>query len=117
MGSHSLVGQRPDTLDGVVEEVRHRFPNTEFVLSEGDALEYEIPEEVDVIYLFNPFDEEATQGLLRKVKPVFKSEKRIDLVYVHPIHCQVLQQELGEPIAVIQNLKGIPEAKVFSNYR
>ncbi|MCB9186409.1 MAG: class I SAM-dependent methyltransferase [Flavobacteriales bacterium] len=100
-----------------VEKVRDRFPNTEFVLSEGDALEYEIPEEVDVIYLFNPFDEEATQGLLRKVKPVFKSEKRIDLVYVHPIHCQVLQQELGEPIAVIQNLKGIPEAKVFSNYR
>ncbi|MCB9190454.1 MAG: class I SAM-dependent methyltransferase [Flavobacteriales bacterium] len=98
-----------------IETVRQRFPNTEFVLTEGDALAYDFPEEIDVIYLFNPFDEEATRGLLRKVKPVFEREKRIDLVYVHPIHCQVLQQELGEPISVIQNLKGIPEAKVFSN--
>jgi SAM-dependent methyltransferase len=98
-----------------IETVRHRFPNTEFVLTEGDALAYDIPEEVDVIYLFNPFDEEATRGLLRSVKPVFEREKRIDLVYVHPIHCQVLQQELGEPKAVISNVKGIPEVKIFSN--
>jgi SAM-dependent methyltransferase len=98
-----------------IVRVRDRFPNTEFVLSEGDALAYDIPEEVDVIYLFNPFDEEATRGLLRSVKPVFEREKRIDLVYVHPIHCQVLQQELGEPEAVISNAKGIPEVKIFSN--
>lgn len=98
-----------------VEKVRDRFPNTEFVLSEGDALEYEIPEEVDVIYLFNPFDEEATRKLLTKVKPTFKQPKQMYLIYVNPVHCNVFQQELGEPTSVVKNAKGIPEVKVFSN--
>lgn len=98
-----------------IEKVRSRFPNTEFVLNEGDALVYDIPEEVDVIYLFNPFDEEATRGLLKKVKPSFNRDRPLYLVYVNPIHCHVLQQELGEPTAIIRNAKGIAEVKIFGN--
>lgn len=98
-----------------IETVRGRFPNTEFVLQEGDALHYDIPEEVDVIYLFNPFDETATSELLKKVKPAFERRKPLFLIYVHPIHCNVLQEELGEPMNVITNSKGTPEVKVFSN--
>ncbi|MBI1286800.1 MAG: methyltransferase domain-containing protein [Flavobacteriales bacterium] len=98
-----------------IERVRERFPNTEFILNEGDALTFDIPEEVDVIYLFNPFDEEATRKLLMKVKPTFKQSKQMYLVYVNPVHCNVLQQELGEPTAIVKNAKGIPEVKVFSN--
>lgn len=98
-----------------VQTVRSRFPKTEFVLQEGDALQYDIPEEVDVIYLFNPFDEEATLGLLKKVKPAFEREKPVYLVYVNPVHCHVLQQELGEATAIIKNVKGIAEVKIFGN--
>ena len=98
-----------------IEKVRARFPNTEFVLNEGDALTYDIPEEVDVIYLFNPFDEEAVRGLLKKVKPVFDSSRPAHLVYVHPIHCSVLEEQLGQPISVIKNWKGMPDVAVFSN--
>lgn len=98
-----------------IEKVRNRFPNTEFVLNEGDALAYDIPDEVGVIYLFNPFDEEATRGLLQKVKPSFNRTRPMHLVYVNPIHCHVLQQELGEPSAIIKNAKDIPEVKIFSN--
>ncbi len=98
-----------------IELVRDKFPNTEFVLHEADALTYEIPEEVDVIYLFNPFDEAATRGLLQKVKPSFNRKRPLYLVYVNPIHCHVLQQELGKPSQVITNAKGTPEVKIFSN--
>jgi len=98
-----------------IERVRNRFPNTEFELQEGDALQYDIPEEVDVIYLFNPFDETATRELLKKVKPAFQRRKPLFLIYVHPIHCNVLQEELGEPMNVISNSKGAPEVTVFSN--
>lgn len=98
-----------------IEKVRSRFPNTQFQLQEGDALQYDIPKEVDVIYLFNPFDEEATRALLKKVKPSFNRNKPLHLVYVNPIHCKVLQQELGEPTSVIKNAKDIPEVKIFSN--
>lgn len=98
-----------------IETVRDRFPNTEFVLDEGDALTYSIPTEVDVIYLFNPFDEEALKGLIKMVKPAFSVTKSVYLIYVHPVHCSVLESEFGEPIKVIKNWKGIPDVAVFSN--
>lgn len=98
-----------------IETVKDRFPNTEFDLQEGDALQFDIPSEVDVIYLFNPFDEEAVSGLMKKVKPAFDRSKPIYLVYVNPVHCAVMQKQLGEPFVTLRNLKGFPEAKLFSN--
>jgi SAM-dependent methyltransferase len=98
-----------------IEKVRDRFPNTEFILEEGDALQFDIPDEVDVIYLFNPFDEEAMRGLMKKVKPAFNRSKQTHLVYVHPVHSSVLEKELGQPISLIKNWKGMPDVVVFSN--
>ena len=98
-----------------IEKVRDRFPNTEFVLEEGDALAFDIALEVDVIYLFNPFDEEALTGLMKKVKPTFERAKPIYLVYVHPVHCSVIEGQLGNPMEVVKNWKGIPDVAVFGN--
>ena len=98
-----------------IAKVQDRFPNTEFVLEEGDALALDIAEEVDVIYLFNPFDEEALTGLMKKVKPSFERTKPIYLVYVHPVHCKVIEAQLGNPIEVVKNWKGIPDVAVFGN--
>lgn len=98
-----------------IERVRDKFPETDFVLEEGDALTYPIREEIDVIYLFNPFDEEALKGLMEMVKPAFGRKKAIYLIYVHPVHCSVLEEELGNPIEVVKNWKGIPDVAVFSN--
>jgi len=98
-----------------IERVRGRFPATEFILEEGDALTYPIREEIDVIYLFNPFDEEALKGLMKMVKPAFGRQKPIHLIYVHPVHCSVLEDALGNPIEVVKNWKGIPDVAVFSN--
>lgn len=98
-----------------IEKVRNKFPNTEFILEEGDALEYQIPEEVDVIYLFNPFDADAIRSLIKQLKPAFKRDKKMHLVYLHPVHCNVLEEAFGDPESVIKNWKGIPDVAVFSN--
>ncbi len=98
-----------------IEKVKSKFPKTEFVLQEGDALQYDITEEVDVIYFFNPFDEDAVRGLMLKVKPAFERKKPIYLVYVHPVHCNVLEEVLGDPTSVVKNWKQIPDVAVFSN--
>ncbi len=98
-----------------IERVRNKFSTTIFDLQEGDALIYEIPEEVDVIYLFNPFDAHAISDLLKQVKPAFKRPKPVHLVYVHPIHCNVLESELGKPNVIIKNQKGITDVAIFSN--
>jgi hypothetical protein len=37
------------------------------------------------------------------------------LVYLHPIHCNVLEEVFGNPESVIKNWKGIPDVAVFSN--
>jgi SAM-dependent methyltransferase len=98
-----------------IEKVRNKFVNTEFLLQEGDALEYQIPEEVDVIYLFNPFDAAAIRSLIKQLKPAFNRNKKVHLVYLHPIHCNVLEEAFGNPESVIKNWKGIPDVAVFSN--
>jgi SAM-dependent methyltransferase len=97
-----------------IEKVKNRFPNTEFVLREGDALAFDIPEEVDVIYHFNTFDENAVRSLMKKVKPVFVKQKSIYLIYVHPVHSDVLEEALGSPISIINNQKGGVDVAVFS---
>lgn len=98
-----------------IERVRDRFPNTEFVLQEGDALSFDIPEEVDVIYLFNPFDEETVSRLMSRVKPSFDRKKPICLIYVHPVHSSVLRNSLGKPFASIDSGKGMPDVMIFCN--
>lgn len=98
-----------------IETVKGRFPKTEFVLQEGDALTYDIPDEVDVIYLFNPFDETALEGLIKKVKPAFSRSKPMHLVYVHPVHSSVFEKHLGLPYEVVKNWKGMPDVAVFFN--
>jgi SAM-dependent methyltransferase len=98
-----------------IEMVKSKFPKTEFELSEGDAVAYDIPEEVDVIYLFNPFDEETICKLLERIKPIFNRDKKIHLVYVHPVHCKNCEDVLGSPISVIKNWKGIADVAVFGN--
>lgn len=100
-----------------IERVRDKFPNTEFELIEGDALSYPITEQIDVIYLFNPFDEEALRGLMKMVSPAFSRKKPIHLIYVHPVHCPVIEKTVGEPIEVVKNWKGIPDVVVFSNQK
>jgi predicted RNA methylase len=98
-----------------IEMVKSKFPKTEFELSEGDAVAYDIPEEVDVIYLFNPFDEETICKLLERIKPIFNRDKKIHLVYVHPVHCKNCEDVLGSPISVIKNWKGIADVAIFGN--
>lgn len=100
-----------------IERVRDRFPNTEFSLQEGDALVYDIPEEVDVIYLFNPFDEQAVSVLMNRVKPAFERNKPVCLIYVHPVHSNVLKSALGKPFASVENGKGMPDVMIFCNNR
>jgi len=98
-----------------IETVRSRFPKTEFELHEGDALNYEITEDVDVVYLFNPFDEETISKLVERLKPVFSRAKKVHLVYVHPVHCSVFESAFGKPVSTITNWKGIADVAVFSN--
>ena len=98
-----------------IEVVKPRFPKTEFELSEGDALEYKMSKEVDVIYLFNPFDEETICKLLEQLKLIFKRNKKIYLVYVHPVHSASCEEVFGKPVSTITNRKGISDVVIFCN--
>jgi len=96
-----------------IEKVRHRFPHTEFVLIEDDALTSPIAPDTDVIYLFNPFDKRSLEMYLRHVKKHFAYDRQLHLIYVHPVHQCVFEREIGPPVAVLHNRKGMPEAALF----
>jgi hypothetical protein len=71
-----------------IEKVRSRFSNTTFELHEGDAIAFGLPKEVNVVYLFNPFDE-AT--LLRWIAIINQQiERRVHIIYMHPVFHEAL---------------------------
>lgn len=98
-----------------IETVKNRFPNTLFELHEGDALQFDISEEVDIIYLFNPFDEATIEKLKDRLQAVFNRDKKVYLVYVHPVHGSVFKDAFGKPFSIVSNWKGVVDVAVFSN--
>lgn len=71
-----------------IEKVRSRFPDTVFELHDGDATDFGLPADVDVIYLFNPFDE---QTLLKWSATIAQQLQRpIHVIYMHPVFAEAL---------------------------
>lgn len=83
--SEHLVRQAEKNLQCVKE----RFPNTGFELHRGDALAFRLPDKVDVIYLFNPFDSPMLNEWLKHMLPTLT--RPVHIIYMHPVYQQVFE--------------------------
>ncbi|MCF8258686.1 MAG: class I SAM-dependent methyltransferase [Flavobacteriales bacterium] len=71
-----------------IERVRPRFPDTVFELHDGDAIAFALPKDVDVAYLFNPFDAEALGRWMTTMMPQIC--RPLHIIYMHPVFAHVL---------------------------
>lgn len=65
---------------------RKKFPDLQYEIIHNDAFYFEIPDDADCIFMFNPFDDVIMSGVARNIADSFESNPRkITLVYVNPV--------------------------------
>ena len=66
---------------------RKQFPSLDFDVINNDAFYFEIPDDVDCIFLFNPFDEIIMSGVVQNILNSLEAYPRnLSILYVNPLH-------------------------------
>ena len=67
--------------------VQQKYPAVEFAVTNKNVLDYDIPGDVDCIFLFNPFDEMMTEKVANAVKKNLEFTPRfLQIVYANPLY-------------------------------
>jgi 16S rRNA G966 N2-methylase RsmD len=70
---------------------QQKFSGLQYKVINNDAFYFEIPCDVDVIFMFNPFDEIIMDGVAENILESFEIQPRkITLIYVNPLHKEKL---------------------------
>lgn len=66
---------------------KQKIPAFEFNVINNDAFYYEIPDDVDCIFLFNPFDEIIMSAVVNNIFDSLQSNPRkLRIIYINPLH-------------------------------
>lgn len=70
---------------------RKKFPDLQYKIINNDAFYFEIPNDVDCIFMFNPFDDVIMSGVAENILESFEINSRpITLIYVNPLYKEEL---------------------------
>lgn len=85
---------------------RQHCPGLEYTIIHNDAFYYDIPEDVDGIFLFNPFDEVILEGVVERILESHeKRPRKITIIYANPLHKEVFTDAGCKEVYHYQNLK------------
>ncbi len=66
---------------------KQKIPALEYKVINNDAFYFEIPEDVDCIFFFNPFDEIIMSAVVNNICTSLQNNPRkISIIYVNPLH-------------------------------
>jgi SAM-dependent methyltransferase len=67
------------------------FPYTDFELYNNNAFYFEIGDDVDCIFMFNPFDEAVMSAVMENIETSLENNPRkISIIYINPMEKHVL---------------------------
>ncbi|MEP7166238.1 MAG: class I SAM-dependent methyltransferase [Ferruginibacter sp.] len=70
-----------------LEMTKKQFPSLSYKVINNDAFYYDIPRDVDCIFLFNPFDEMIMSGVIENIETSLEEFPRdIYILYLNPLH-------------------------------
>jgi SAM-dependent methyltransferase len=70
-----------------LEIIKQKIPELEYKIINNDAFYFEIPDDVDCIFFFNPFDEIIMSGVVNNIFTSLKTNPRkLTIIYVNPLH-------------------------------
>ncbi|MGF2414384.1 MAG: class I SAM-dependent methyltransferase, partial [Ferruginibacter sp.] len=92
---------------------KQKFSNLQYKVVNNDAFYFEIPNDVDCIFMFNPFDDVILNGVAENILESFEINPRtITLIYVNPMYKEELLEVGFKQIYHTQKMKYL-EATVF----
>jgi SAM-dependent methyltransferase len=70
-----------------INNARNNFTDVEFKVELQDAFYYQVPKDVSVIFIFNPFDEVIMSGVVENILiSQEKNPRTIYVVYINPLY-------------------------------
>ena len=92
---------------------QEKYPSTNFSIFNNDAFYFEIDDEVDCIFMFNPFDETIMNGVMENIETSLDSKPRaMTIIYINPMEKHVLLDWGYEEIFHSKKMKYL-EGSVF----
>lgn len=68
-------------------KTKQKIPALEFKVINNDAFYFEIPDDVDCIFFFNPFDEIIMSAVVNNItKNLQNNPRKLYIIYVNPMH-------------------------------
>lgn len=70
-----------------LEKTRSIVPTFNYAIINNDAFYFEIPEDVDCIFFFNPFDEIIMSAVVNNIFDSLEiNPRKLTIVYANPVH-------------------------------
>lgn len=92
---------------------KQKIPDLQYKVINNDAFYFEIPNDVDCIFMFNPFDDVILNGVAENILESFEINPRtITLIYVNPMYKEELLEVGFKQIYHTQKMKYL-EATIF----
>ena len=92
---------------------KQKIPGLQYRVINNDAFYFEIPNDVDCIFMFNPFDDVILNGVAENILESFEINHRtITLIYVNPMYKEELLEVGFKQIYHTQKMKYL-EATIF----
>jgi len=106
-----LSEQLNDVARGNIDRNRHRLRCQDVVLLAVDAAEYQVPDDVTVVFLYNPFTGEIFAGFIRQLlASIDRSPRRVRVIYGNPIeHDLLMGTGRFREVKLLRGLRPDPE--------
>ena len=94
---------------------KKKIPCIDAAIINNDAFYFEIPADVDCIFLFNPFDETIMSGVVENILESLQTNPRpMNIIYVNPLHKEYFINAGFTESWHAQKMKYL-EASIFTN--
>jgi len=94
---------------------KQKIPGFEYKVINNDAFYFEIPDDVDCIFFFNPFDEIIMSAVVNNIFTSLQNNSRkINIIYVNPLHKELFLKAGYKEIWYSKKMKYL-EASILVN--
>jgi 16S rRNA G966 N2-methylase RsmD len=70
---------------------KEKYSTTDFEIYNNDAFYFDIDDDVDCIFMFNPFDETIMSGVMENIETSLENNPRVmTIIYINPLEKHVL---------------------------
>jgi hypothetical protein len=98
-----------------LENVRKKYPNTDFQVINKNASDYIIPADAAIFFFFNPFDRVMMHKVVRNIKHSLADHPRkVYVAYVNPMHKDLFIKAGFKQVFYLRKMEFV-EASILSN--